>query len=100
MSTRRPIDSGSQEQRKKGTVPLEAELETYKQKLPELKESEGKYVLIQDSNVVDVFSSYDDAIKAGYKQFGLTPFLVKQIQAIEQVQFVSRLLDPCLPQAS
>ena len=80
----------------KDTMPLEKELETYKQKLPELKESEGKYVLIQDATVVDVFTSYDDAIKAGYQRFGLKQFLVKQVQSIEQVQFVFRLVDPCL----
>lgn len=94
MTTRKPIDLRSQA--RKDTMPLEKELETYKQKLPELKESEGKYVLIQDSNVVDVFTSYDDAIKSGYQRFGLKPFLVKQVQSIEQVQFVSRLVDPCL----
>lgn len=76
-------------------MPLEAELETYKQKLQELKENEGKFALIHGTTVVDTFSSYDDAIKAGYKEFGLQPFLVKQIQSIEQVQFISRFTDPC-----
>lgn len=74
---------------------LETELETYKQKLPELKENEGKFVLIHGDEVVDIFSTYDDAIKAGYQQFALQPFLVKQIHAIEQVQFISRFIDPC-----
>ncbi len=74
---------------------LEQELETYKQKLPELKENEGKFVLIHGNKIVDIFSTYDDAIKAGYQQFGLQPFLVKQIHSIEQVQFISRFADPC-----
>jgi hypothetical protein len=74
---------------------LEMELETYKQKLHELKESEGKFVLIHGNNVVDIFSTYDDAIKAGYQRFSLQPFLVKQIHSIEQVQFISRFADPC-----
>ena len=69
---------------------LEKEIETYKAKLPELKAHEGQYVLIQGDQVVDTFSSYDDALKAGYKQFGLTPFLVKQILAIEPVFYFSR----------
>lgn len=59
--------------------PLELELETYKHKLAELKENEGKFVLIHGAEIFDVFSTYDDAIKAGYKTFGLEPFLVKQI---------------------
>ncbi len=75
---------------------LEKELETYNKMLPELKaEHEGKFVLIHGEEVVDTFSSYDDAIKAGYKQFQFEPFLVKQIRAVEQAQFVSRFVDPC-----
>jgi hypothetical protein len=73
---------------------LEKELETYKSKLPEWKGSEGKFVLIHGSDVAGTFTSYEDAIKEGYAKFKLDPFLVKQIQAIEQVQFVTRLLAP------
>jgi hypothetical protein len=64
---------------------LEKELETYKTKLPELKAHEGKFVLIQGDTVVDTYSSYDDALKEGYKRFGITPFLVKQILTVEPV---------------
>lgn len=73
---------------------LEKELETYKAKLPEFKGSEGKFVLIKGDEVVGTFSSYEDAIKEGYAKFKLEPFLVKQIQTIEQVQFVTRLVAP------
>lgn len=72
---------------------LERELATYKDKLPELQAHEGEYVLIHGDEVVDFFSAYEDAIKAGYEQFGLDPFLVKQIHAMEKVQFITRLLD-------
>jgi len=71
---------------------LEKELETYKSKLPELQQDEGKFVLIFDSRIIDTFTSYEDAIKEGYKQFGLEPFLVKQIHAIEEIQFISRFV--------
>ena len=47
------------------------------------------------NQIVDFFSGYDDAIKAGYSRFGLEPFLVKQIHALEQAQFISRFVDPC-----
>jgi hypothetical protein len=73
---------------------LERELQTYREKLPELKAHEGKFVLIQGETVVDVFSSYDDAIKQGYAKFKLEPFLVKRIASIEQAQFISRFVDP------
>jgi hypothetical protein len=74
---------------------LERELATYKSRLPELKDSEGKFVLIHGDQVVDVYTSYEDAIKEGYAKFKLEPFLVIQIHSVEQVQFVSRFVDPC-----
>jgi hypothetical protein len=75
---------------------LEAELALYNSKLPELTKDEGKFVLIQGQDIAGVFGTYDDALNEGYKAFGLEPFLVKRIQAIEQVQFISRLtLNPC-----
>lgn len=74
---------------------LETELATYKARLHEWKEHEGQFVLIHGSEVVEFFSSYEDAIKVGYDKFKLEPFLVKQIQAVEAIQLVSRFVDPC-----
>ena len=74
---------------------LEKELETYNAKLPELKDSEGKFVLIQGDKICGIFTSYEDAMKDAYNQFGVdAAFLVKQIHSIEQVQFISRFVDP------
>jgi len=74
---------------------LEKELETFKDRRQELAaEQEGKLVLIHGTEVVDVFTSYEDAIKAGYSRFGLSPFLVKQVHAFERTRFISRFLDP------
>jgi hypothetical protein len=75
---------------------LEQELATYHAKLPELKADEGKFVLIHGTQVAGVFTSYEDAIKIGYEKFGLQPFLVKQIQAVERVQFISRFVEPAV----
>jgi hypothetical protein len=75
---------------------LEKELQTYKDKLAEMRAHEGKYVLIQGDSIVDYFATYEDAIKAGYQKFGLASFMVKQIQSSAQVQFISRLFDPSL----
>lgn len=75
---------------------LEKELETYRLKLSELKAEEGKFVLIHGKDVVRTFTSYEDAIKEGYAQFGPNePFLVKQIQIIEYAHFISRFAEPC-----
>lgn len=76
---------------------LEQELEVYKTNLPRLATDEGKFVLIHGTDVVDVFGTYEDAIKEGYAKFKLEPFFVKQIHAVEQVQYISRLIPhPCL----
>lgn len=74
---------------------LEKELSLFQQKLPEfLAEHTGQFALIHDNDAPEFFTSYEDAIKAGYSKFGLEPFLVKQVQAIEQVHFISRLIEP------
>ena len=73
---------------------LEKELATYKAKLPELKPQAGKFVLIHGDDVIDTYSSYDDALKVGYEKFGLAPFLVKLIEAVAQAHFISRFVSP------
>jgi len=73
---------------------LEKELATYKAKLPELKAQAGKYVLIHGEEVIGIYSAYDDALKEGYEKFGLDPFLVKRIEAVEQAHFISRFVRP------
>ena len=75
-------------------MPLEAEMATYRAKLTELARDEGRYVLIHGPDVVDTFAAYEDALRAGYREFGLEPFLVKQIQTTELVQFISRVAEP------
>jgi hypothetical protein len=65
--------------------------------LAKLTDQEGKFVVIQGDAVIDIFSSYEDALKVAYEKCGLKPFLVKKIQSVEQVQFFSRDLrfEPC-----
>ena len=74
---------------------LERELATYRSKLPELLSQEGKFVLISGDMVIDTYMSYEDALKEGYTRFGLTPFLVKQIRGIENIQYISRFAKVC-----
>lgn len=73
-----------------GLEVLEREIRTSRAKLPELLQHEGKFVLILGDDVVDFFTSYEDALKQGYDKFGLGPFLVKQVQRVEQALWISR----------
>jgi len=78
------------------TESLATELATYERHKEELVGvNEGKFVLIQGEAIAGVWDTYTDALEAGYKQFGLTPFLVKQIRGIEQVQFFTRDFVSC-----
>jgi hypothetical protein len=74
---------------------LEKEQAVYARELPKLLAQEGKHVLIHGDTVVGVYDTYNDALKVGYEQFGLDPFLVKRIQAVEQVHCFTRDLSPC-----
>ena len=75
---------------------LQIELATYEREKPRLVgESEGKFALIHGDCVAGVWDTYEDALRAGYGQFKLEPFLVKQIQAIERVHFFTRDLVTC-----
>ncbi len=73
---------------------LETELKTYEQHRDNLLgTAEGKFVLIQNDQVIGIYDSKMDAISQGYRQFGNVPFLVKQIVKVEVPQnFTSNLL--------
>jgi len=75
---------------------LEKELATYRLKLAELRDNEGKFALVHGDEV-DVFTAYEDAIKEGYKRYGLEPFMVKRIEAAEHVHTITRLIEPECP---
>jgi len=70
---------------------LREEIDTYIRYLPELLRQQGKFVLIKGAEVAGTFDSYEDALTAGYQRFKLTPFLVKQITAVERVDILPRV---------
>ena len=76
------------------TMPLEIEQATYARELPSLLDQAGKFVVIGGDVVAGVYDTYGDALKFGYDRFELTPFLVKQIEMVEQVHFFTRDLGP------
>lgn len=74
---------------------LEKEIETYNRILPQLLPKQGKFVLIKGNDQIGIFDTYQDALTAGYKQFQLEPFLVKQISAAEQIASFTRAISVC-----
>jgi hypothetical protein len=72
---------------------LEKELNTYKEEFPKLLAHEGKFVLIHDKEL-SIWATYEDALQAGYRSFELKPFLVKQIQSVERVQYLTSSVNP------
>ena len=76
------------------TKVLEQELKTYYENKERLiKESNGKFVLIKNKEIINVFDTQNDAIKVGIDKFGNTPFLVKKIQEIDDsLNFTSNLI--------
>ncbi len=75
-------------------MPLEKELARFEEQLPELASQQGKFALVHGDDPIQVFTSYEDAVSAGYGKYKLEPFLVKQIMTVEKVQYVSRLSAP------
>jgi hypothetical protein len=75
--------------------PLERDLAAYKDLLPTLTASEGKFALLYKGELKGIFDSYADALDAGYKMAGLDPFLVKQIATTEYVAYFTRDIEIC-----
>ncbi len=73
---------------------LEQEIQTFEANKEELLgKAKGKFALVKDDDIVDVFDTQMDAIRRGYEQFGNEPFLVKEVREIEIPQnFTSTLL--------
>ena len=73
---------------------LEKELDTFQKNLNSLLgKGRGKYVLIHEETIAGIFNSREDAVNCGHKEFGATPFLVKQIREFEEpLNFTSNLI--------
>lgn len=76
---------------------LECELATYQARLPALLAHEGQWVVVHQDRVAGIWQTFEDAMRAGYKEFGLGPFMVKQIHAIEPVHHYTHELPPTCP---
>lgn len=48
-----------------------------------LKYYEDKFALIRNETLINTFTTEEEAYNEGIKQFGLEPFLIKQIRKID-----------------
>ena len=63
------------------------DLALYREIKPDLlgKGMEGKYVLIQGGNLVDVYNTYQEAYDVAVARFK-PPFLIKEVEAEDRVE--------------
>ncbi len=69
---------------------LDRDLAKFRELLPTLKASEGKFALVYNGELKGVFETYSDALDAGYKLAKLEPFLVRRISSAEYVAYFTR----------
>src|SRR5262249_13917413 len=73
---------------------FDREIATYERIKPVMLErAEGKWVTIVGEEVIGPLDDMEEAVRAGYRRFGLGPLYVKQILAQEPPPVV---LPPCL----
>jgi len=81
--------------RRKGlkAMELEEELKFFESKRAEwLEEYRDKYVLIKGKELIDVFTSLEDAYKEGVKRYGNQPFFIKKVSEVEPTEITPSLM--------
>jgi hypothetical protein len=75
---------------------LETETATFERlRADRLAGEEGRFAVIKGDQLVGLFDTYSDGLKAGYDAAGLEPFLIKQVSAFEMVANFTRDFDHC-----
>jgi len=69
---------------------LEKELETYEKLRETLLAHEGQYALISGDQLLGIYQVYEEALREGYDQVGVKPFLVKKIESVERIHNFTR----------
>jgi hypothetical protein len=75
---------------------FDLEAATYARLKPELLcRFPGKFVVFVGDEVEGPVETFREALRAGYRRFGLGPLFVKQILTVEPVVEVTRGIVPC-----
>jgi nicotinamidase-related amidase len=85
--------ANARSKRRVGTASLEREQAVYNKNLPRwLKKHEHTHVLIKGGVTVGFYGTRDEALAAGYEQFGVVPLFVKQVEASDPVYRIPNVL--------
>ncbi len=77
-------------------VGFDHEAATYARRKPDLlSRYPGQFAVIVGDEVEGPFETFREALRSGYRRFGLGPLFVKQILAVEPVVEVTRNVMPC-----
>ncbi|HMF35230.1 MAG TPA: hypothetical protein VKF17_01270 [Isosphaeraceae bacterium] len=91
-----PTHPGTPTQARRQFVGFDLEVATYARLKPELlSRFPGKFVVIVGDEVEGPVETFREALRAGYRRFGLGPLFVKQILTVEPVVEVTRDIVPC-----
>ena len=60
-----------------------------------LAHAEGKYVVIVGDEVEGPLETFDDALRAGYRRFGLGPLYVKHVTTVDPLVEIAHEITPC-----
>ena len=67
---------------------LEKEYQFYLSQSDEWKkQNHGKWVIIKDQKIVDIYTTYEDTFKKGIEKFGNIQFLIHQVGSEERVNY-------------
>ena len=70
------------------SVQLKKEYQTYLSHRRDLiNQHLDKYVLIKNNKIINLFESYESALRSGLKSFGHVPFFIRSIKEEEEVHF-------------
>ncbi len=72
------------------TQALKREQSTFDRLLPSLLSEEGRFALLKDEALAGTYDSYADALAEGYRQFGLSGFMVREIRQTPVIVHFSR----------
>jgi hypothetical protein len=91
-----PIHPSAPIEARRRFIGFDLEVATYTQLKPDLlARFPGKFVVIVGDEIEGPAETFSEALRAGYRRFGLGPLFVKQLLTVEPIVEVTRDIVPC-----